>query len=233
MASFRKTPKINVGEFPYADIMPASRKRAIESQVTKKKWIKIVGGGVIVAIVLSAGAFGFKVFTQLSYDSAVANKQTVEDQINANAEADNALTIFDSRSSSIEAASASQLRWSELLTKLEEVKPAGSSFKTVQIMPGGSASDEAAVAIVVDLQSTEPLGYSESYDSFSRMPGLVDGQIAIGNLTSGITGDSAENTATAYSYSIGLLIDGSYLKYVPEEEAVADTSADDASGEDN
>lgn len=219
MASFKRTPKINVGEFPYADIMPLSRKRAIENAVTQKKWVKIVAVGVAAAILLSGASFGFKFVNQMTYNSAVSDQKDIETQISKNSATDDALSIFDSRTNSVDKATAAQIKWAELYKKLQEATPEGASLGTAQIVPGGTNSKEAAVAVILDITSNQPISYSDAYDSFSDFPGLVKGQIAISNL-SGDSGTSNAGTseanapsAGAYSYSIGLLLDGSYLKY--------------------
>lgn len=222
MASFKRTPKINVGEFPYADIMPLSRKRAIENAVTQKKWVKIVAVGVAAAILLSGASFGFKFVNQMTYNSAVSDQKAIETQISKNSATDDALSIFDSRTNSVDKATAAQIKWAELYKKLQEAAPEGASISTAQIIPGGTNSKEAAVAVIVDLSANHPISYYDAYQAYEKFPGLVKGQIAISNLNGSssttntstpVSGSDDNSDGGSYSYSIGLLLDGSYLKY--------------------
>jgi len=208
MAPKKRTPKINVGEYPYADIMPISRKDAIDRAIAKAKWTKIVSYGVIVAIVISAGSFGFKFFEQLNYDGAVRDQSAIETEIATHADVDGALTIRDTITGNILRASAATINWQDLMNRVSSNLPDNSKLTSFEVKTGGVDKEKPAIAVLVNISSEQPIAYSAVLDSFSNINGLVDGSLQIGDL---FAQGSAEDGDLRYIYPVAFSIDGSIL----------------------
>lgn len=210
MAS-KRIPKINVGEFPYVDIMPVSRRDAIERGIAKAKWVKIVTAGTIVAVVLSAGSFGFKFINQLSHDSAVNAQASVEEEIATFADVDNALTIRDYITNNILRSSEASVKWQDIMQRVRSNLPANSELTSFEVVTGGTNDKDASVAVLVSIASAEPIAYSTVLDSFGKINGLIDGSLQIGNLA---TQGSAEGGDAKYVYPVAFSIDNSVLAHI-------------------
>lgn len=227
MAS-KQTPKINVGEFPYIDIMPLSRREVIEKKVAKQKWIKFVTIGAIVAVILSAGAGGFRFLEQFNHDKAASDQAAVEKNIDTFSEVDDALTIRDSVTDKILNASASSVEWEEIISRITSNLPSDSVLTSLEVQTGGITESEPAIAVLVSISSSQPIAYSKVLESFGNIDGLVDGSLKIGNL---FAQGSVENGDSKYIYPVAFSIDNtvlanifSYLDPAAETSKAADSS---------
>lgn len=214
MAPKKRVPKINVGEFPYIDIMPLSRREAIERGVAKTKWIKIVTGGAVVALILSLGAVGFNFSEQINYDNALSAQKAVETKIAAHSDVDNALTLKDLLTKNVDKASKSSIQWGELHKRISENLPEGSTLTSLDALTGGTIEKKPAVAVLTNISSDEPIAYSKVLDAFSKIPGLVDGSLQIGNMFAQKSTDpTTGNPTTVYVYPVAFSVDSSILVY--------------------
>lgn len=204
----KKVVKINVGQFPYVDIMPQSRIDSIERGIAKSKWTRFVVAGTVFALVLSAGSVGFKFLEQINYDQAVSEKDAVEALIKTNGEVDAALTIRDSLTSNLLSSSASTINWQDLIQRVSQNLPSNSSLVSFQVQTGGIEEGKPAIALLVNIASTEPIAYSTVLESFGQINGLVDGSLAIGNL---FAQGSIEAGDLRYIYPVAFSIDTSIL----------------------
>ena len=202
----KRIPKINVGEFPYVNIMPQSRLAAIESGVAKAKWIKIIGVGVAFAAVVCLGSVGFGIVAQINQDSAISAQADVEKTIKSNAIVDSALTIRDSLTKDILRSSASTIKWQDLESRVRTNLPGDSELVSFQAVTGGTEKGKTAVAVLVSIASTQPIEYSKVLKSFSNISGLVDGSLQIGNLSA--QGNLLSNDLK-YVYPVAFSVDSS------------------------
>lgn len=214
-----KGPKLVVGDFPYVSLMPANRLNAIEVEEAKSKWIKTVGAGVVIAIVIAVASVGFKVIHQIGYDNAKVDAAAVEASILKFGEVDNALTIKSGIEGEIIEASANSVNWQDLQNRIAQNLPSGSSITTFNVTTGGKEGEESSVSVFVNVSALEPLDYAQILDSFGKVSGILPEGLLIGDLTS--TGSDGEQTI--YSYPVSFTVDTSILsqrwKYLTDENA--------------
>lgn len=212
-------PKLVVGDFPYVSLMPANRLNAIEVEEAKSKWIKTVGAGVVIAIVIAVASVGFKVIHQISYDSAKQDAAAVEASILEFGEVDNALTIKTGIESEITQGSANSINWQDLQNRITQNLPGGSSITTFNVSTGGKEGDKSSAAVFVNVSALEPLDYAQILDSFGKVSGINPDSLIIGDLTS--TG--SDGSQIIYSYPVSFTVDTSILsqrwKYLTDKDA--------------
>lgn len=214
-----KGPKLVVGDFPYVSLMPANRLNAIEVEEAKGKWIKTVGAGVVIAIVIGVAAVGFKVIHQISYDNAKQDAAAVEASILEFGEVDNALTIKTGIEGEITQGSANSINWQDLQNRISQNLPGGSSITTFDVVTGGKEGDASSAAVFVNVSALEPLDYAQILDSFGKVSGIIPDSLLIGDLTS--TG--SDGSQIVYSYPVSFTVDSTVLsqrwKYLTDKDA--------------
>lgn len=209
----KKNPKINVGEYAYADLMPISRKTAIERGQARSKWIKIVIQGAVVAVILCVGAIGFRGFEQVNYNNAMSEQEKVEAQIKTHAEVDRALTLRDLLKGNILKASSSAINWQDLLHRVSSNLPEDSTLSSFQVETGGTSTEEGSptAAILVTVSSLQPIAYSQVLESFGKVPGLIGETLLIGDMTTSSGTNADGNEVTVYLYPVAFNIDQTIL----------------------
>lgn len=206
--AIKKNTKINVGEFPYVDIMPTSRRNSIERGLARKKWIKIVSTGAVFAVLLSAGAVGFRFYEQMNQDSALSSQAAVESSIKTHAAVDTVLTLRDTLTRNVLRSSASTINWQDLMARIQNNLPSSSSIVSFETQTGGTLKDKPAIAVLVSIASTQPIAYSTVLESFGHINGLVDGSLEIGDLFAQGTADKGD---VKYVYPVAFSVDSSIL----------------------
>lgn len=213
-----KGPKLVVGDFPYVSLMPANRLNAIEVEEAKTKWIKTVGAGIVIAVVIAVASVGFKIIHQIGYDGAKQDAAAVEASILKFGEVDDALTIKSSIEGEIIEGTANTINWQDIQNRIAQNLPTGSSITTFNVNTGGTESDENSVSVFVNVSSIQPIAYAQILDSFGKVPGLVPDTLLIGDLTS-----LTQSSDVVYSYPVAFSIDGSILsqrwKYLTDKDA--------------
>lgn len=214
-----KGPKLVVGDFPYVSLMPANRLNAIEVEEAKTKWLKTVGAGVVIAIVIGVASVGFKVIHQISYDNAKQDAAAVESSILKFGEVDNALTIKSGIEGEILEGSANSINWQDLQSRIAQNLPGGSSITTFNVNTGGTETDSSSVSVFVNVSSLQPIAYAQILDSFGKVSGIIPDSLLIGDLTS--SGSAGEQAV--YSYPVAFTVDTSILsqrwKYLVDKDA--------------
>ncbi len=206
MAGRKRIPKINVGEYPYANLMPASRNEILLAGKAKEQWIKIVIGSAVVAVILTGGSFGWQLVQANNLAAVEKSQASVEAKIKEFAAVDSTMTIRDGRLSDIERAGANAINWQKLATEISSNLPQGSSLSSFNALTGGTKEGEPSTAIVVTISSAQPIDYSNVLESFSVMDGVTDGSVVIGDLAS-----SNSNAEVAYEYSVAFSMDNTFL----------------------
>lgn len=199
-----KGPKLVVGDFPYVSLMPINRLNAIEVEEAKTKWVKTVGAGVVIAIVISIAALGFKVINQLSYDGAQQNADKVETSILQYKDVDRALSIKQSIEQNIVSGTKNSINWSEVYNRISQNLPEGSSITSFDVATGGGIKDKSAITVYLNISSLQPIAYAQISDAFNQVPGIISDDVIIGNLTGGGEGNT-------YTYPIAFNMDPSVL----------------------
>lgn len=218
-----KTVKINVGEFPYVDIMPSSRHEAIERGIAKGQWMRRVTGSLIVVLIASGGAFGYKLYNQGLYDAEVLSKNSVEQQIAQRSDVDQALTIKTMVEENIKKSVANEIDWDELLKRVQGNLPENSQLSTISVMTGGTIEGKPSVGVQIQIISQFPIAYSQVVTALSGVPGIITDSLEIGNMSSVSTpgpldaNGKATDAVLAYTYPITFSIDTSLLRFVKGE----------------
>lgn len=207
----RKTPKINVAEFPYVDIMPQSRRDAIDRDVAAAQWKRILAWTAIIAVVVSLGSVGFRFYTQLLNDSANSKLSAVETKIDSYASVDEALTIENGINANITTATANSIGWIDLLSRIQSGIPSGASPGNLNVITGGTKA--VSVAVSVDISSTKPITYAEVKGSLENIKGILPESILIGDMDSSTT-----DSGRVYTYSVAFSVDDSLLLHAADDE---------------
>ncbi len=217
-----KTPKITVGDYPYVNLMPTSRQDAIDRAAAKTKWLKIVAGAMIAAVVLSGLSVGYRILQQFTYDGVISEQEDIEAEISQYAEVDNALTVKDTVEGNIVTVTATSINWQDLHSRIASNLPAGSYLGTLKVQTGGKAIDANSVAVTVNVTSQQPIAYSNILVSFGKVPGILPDSLIIGDL---IASTGSTDGSSVYNYPIAFKVDTSILAknfaYLTDDEAEA------------
>lgn len=221
-----KTVKINVGEFPFADLMPQSRIDAIERKKATKEWVGRIIGAVVIMLLVSAGSVAFKIWNQMQYDAQVDKKAEIDLSISGLADVDRAVSIQLMIEENIKTATVAQINWVDLIERVQSNLPPNSSLKTFNVAAGGYMDNQAAVGIQMTITSSEPIAYSMLSSTVTSIPGFM-GDLEIGNMTAASAPGPADpdgrppGTVSTYTYPIAFSLDTSILLHKQQEEGVA------------
>lgn len=211
--SFKKKEKTIGRQTPMVDLMPLSRSTAVDLAKTKVVWRKAVIYTTAFVIVLSVCAIGWRIYSQMSYTSAVASQDAVNAEIIKYKDVDLALGIESEIGGLQTQAAGSEISWSSLLNRIQGQLPPGTSISGFSVASGGGDGSEVSSSVIIKVNSGSPDSYSQVLNAFSSLDGVSD--IQIGNITSAST---AENIS--YVYPVAFAFDSSILtnKYNPQEE---------------
>lgn len=211
-----KTVKINVGEFPTVDLMPASRLEEIAKKAAKASWTARVISATVIMALIGAGSFGFKYWNQMLYDQQVSQKTAIESRIAELADVDKALSIQIQINENIKNSTLAQINWVELLQRVQSNLPETSGLTDFGVLAGGYQEGEPAVGIQMTIASPEPISYSQMLIALEGVPGFV-GPLLLGNITTtnapGPAGPDGEPgpDVFVYSYPLSFSVDISIL----------------------
>lgn len=181
------------------DLMPKSHRDVVRLKHQKKRTMY----AVMCVIALCLGVSGTFYVSSIQASSLLTKEKEVQQQIDVAvldyAEVDTALQNQKLFNDLLYASSGTELNWESILQKTQAALPENTSITSMSVTANDNMNSEVASSILLNLESTDPSGYSDTLRAFTSLEGAHS--VTIGGLKS-----SQENS---YSYALSFTYDES------------------------
>lgn len=208
----KKLPKIPLDEKVAIDLLPPSHKDLVDLRATRRRWITIFITAVIAAVLAPTVAFLISTQIQGQISAEQDRHAELELSIARYAEVNQTLESANEATRLLDKGASIEVDWNELIGDIESKLPEGTRVTAMQVIAGGKDTrtqeqkdDPAfdrpvATAILLSLESTTTIGYSDSLKAIESVNGT--GSVTIGGLAES---NGVYNYDVAFTYDISIL----------------------------
>lgn len=205
-ANQRKKAKIDFGQAPRVDLLPASEKERRARIALAQRWGAIAVGAIAVIGLLSSAALGWRLMSS----SALTSEQNTSSSLLASlagfSEVSTALNTTERVNSLRPRAMSTDIDWVGVYRSLDEKLPSGAEIVGLSMAVGGAptgdvpAESTPGVFIASTIESTDPVDHAELMQSFATIPGVLGVNMTL--LTESGTGAYFYDTTISFNQDI-------------------------------